>query len=32
LEPKTMAGVIALMRYFASLKEWQMPRDPDDGD
>jgi hypothetical protein len=27
-----MAGVIALMRYVASLEEWQTPRDSDDSD
>ena len=27
LEPTTMAGVSALMRYVASLEEWQTPRD-----
>jgi len=32
LEPTTMAGVIALMRYVASLEEWQTPRDSDEFD
>jgi hypothetical protein len=32
LEPTTVAGVIALMRYFASLEEWQTPRDSDEFD
>jgi hypothetical protein len=32
LEPTTMAGVSALMRYVASLEEWQTPRDSDDFD
>ncbi|KRR22625.1 hypothetical protein CQ14_30935 [Bradyrhizobium lablabi] len=27
LEPTTIAGAIALMRYFASLEEWQTPAD-----
>jgi hypothetical protein len=27
LEPTTIAGIIALMRYVASLEEWQTPQD-----
>lgn len=32
LEPTTLAGVIALMRYVANLEEWQTPRDSDEFD
>jgi hypothetical protein len=32
LKPTTTAGVIALMRYVASLEEWQTPREPDEFD
>ena len=32
LEPTTLAGVIALMRYVANLEEWQTPRDTDEFD
>jgi hypothetical protein len=32
LEPTTMAGIIALMRYVASLEEWQTPQDSDEFD
>jgi hypothetical protein len=32
LEPTSLAGVIALIRYVASLEEWQTPRDPDEFD
>jgi hypothetical protein len=31
-EPTTLAGVVTLMRYVASLEEWQEPVDQDDSE